>query len=68
MNLNEITLGMRVRITAGHWAGRTGFIRHMKDGKAVIDICEPLLISELPEHLEPAPDDPLLPGWAEYDV
>ncbi|WP_310550832.1 hypothetical protein [Paenibacillus glufosinatiresistens] len=73
MNLNHITPGLRVRITAGHWTGRTGSIvavgtfegGPMQIG-VLVDIGEPLLIHELPEHLELAPEEPMPSGWAEY--
>ncbi|SEU32884.1 hypothetical protein SAMN03159358_0168 [Paenibacillus sp. NFR01] len=75
MNLNHITPGLRVRITAGHWRGRTGSVVAVGTFQGgseriavLLDIDEPLLIREMPEHLDPAPEDPLQPGWAEFNI
>lgn len=68
MNLNRVTPGLRVQITKGHWQDRTGIVLAIGAKTILIDIGEPLLISELPEHLEPAPLDPLPPGWGEFEV
>lgn len=65
MNLNDITPGLRVRINTGHWINRTGTVLAIGAKTVLIDIGEPLLINEPPEHLEPAPEDPLPPGWEE---
>jgi hypothetical protein len=68
MKLDEITLGLRVRICGGHWSGRHGIVLAIGSKTVLLDIGEPLLISEPPEHLELAPEDPLPPGWAEFDI
>lgn len=68
MNLSNIKQGDHVRITAGHWIDRIGTVSQIGDKTIVIDIGEPLLISEPPEHLEPAPEDPLPPGWEEVEI
>lgn len=68
MNINDITLGLRIRIIAGFRSGKIGIVLAKETQIVLLDIGEPLLISELPEHLEPAPEDPLPPGWEEFEV
>lgn len=68
MKLDEITIGLRVRIYASHWSERYGIVLDIGSKTILIDIGEPLLISEPPEHLEPAPEDPLPPGWEEFEI
>ena len=74
MNLNNITPGIRVLITAGYHIGKTGRViavgtfAPLEPIKALIDINEPLLIHELPEHLEPTLEESLPPGWEEFDL
>ncbi|MBY9078326.1 hypothetical protein KIH86_17560 [Paenibacillus sp. HN-1] len=77
MNLKDITPGLRVRIATDHPSGhgsRTGRVVAVGtfEGSytigALIDIGEPLLTIIEPEALEPAPDEPLPPGWEEFDI
>lgn len=68
MKAKDLTLGLRVQITKGHWQDRTGIVLAIGAKTILIDIGEPLLISELPEHLEPAPPDPLPLGCEEVDI
>ncbi|MNC11766.1 hypothetical protein D3C75_594730 [compost metagenome] len=68
MNLNNITPGLRVRINTGHWTDRTGTVLAIGTKTVLLDIGEPLLISVLPKHLEKAPEDPLPPGWEEFEI
>ncbi|BCG57500.1 hypothetical protein [Paenibacillus sp. URB8-2] len=71
MNINDITPGQRVLIAENHpsgYGGRTGRVLAKGTRTVLIDIGEPLLASIEPEYLEPAPDDPLPPGWEEVDV
>lgn len=68
MKLEDVTLGARVSITDGHWKDRTGTVIAIGTRTILLDIGEPLLISELPEHLEPAPEDQLPQGWEEFDI
>ncbi|MEK4453883.1 hypothetical protein [Paenibacillus sp. FSL L8-0506] len=68
MNSNKITLGIRVRITDGFHIGKIGIVIAKGTRTVLLDIGEPLLISEPPEHLEPAPEDPLPPGWEEVEI
>ncbi|MNC34995.1 hypothetical protein D3C75_834600 [compost metagenome] len=77
MNLKDITPGLPVRIAADHPSGhgsRTGRVvavgtfegSHMIS--VLVDIGEPLLVIIEPEALEPAADEPLPPGWEEFDI
>ncbi|HEY4429570.1 MAG TPA: hypothetical protein VGN87_00885 [Paenibacillus sp.] len=68
MNFNEITIGIRVRIIAGFHSNKIGFVLAKGTHTILIDVGEALLISELPEHLENAPEDPLPPGWEEFEI
>lgn len=68
MNFSEITIGIRVRITVGFHLGKIGTVLAKGTETVLLDIGEPLLISEPPEHLEPAPEDPLPPGWEEVEI
>lgn len=68
MKIEELTLGVRVRITDGFHIGKIGIVIAKGTQTVLLDIGEPLLISELPEHLELAPEDPLLPGWEEVEI
>lgn len=65
MNIKDIDPNSRVRISAGHWKGRTGRIKSIE---VVVDIGEPLLIRLDPKDLEPVPEDPLPPGWEEVNI
>ncbi|WP_339316842.1 hypothetical protein [Paenibacillus sp. FSL R10-2734] len=68
MKIKDLKQGIGVQIIAGHWKDRIGTICQFAFGKIIIDIGEPLLISEPPEYLELAPEDPLPPGWEEVEV
>lgn len=68
MKLDEITIGLRVRNCTGHWSGRYGIVLAIGSKTVLLDIGEPLLISEPPEHFEPSPEDPLPPGWEEFKI
>ncbi|MNT90866.1 hypothetical protein D3C72_2318720 [compost metagenome] len=68
MRIKDVTLGVRVSIIDGHWKGRIGTVIAIGTRTVLLDIGEPMLISELPEHLEPTPEDPLPPGWEEFDI
>lgn len=59
MKTEELTLGLRVHITAGFHNAKIGIVIAKGTQTVLLDIGEPLLISELPEHLEPAPENPL---------
>ncbi len=67
MNLHEINIGTRVRIKDGFHIGKIGIVIAKGTQTVLLDIGEPLLISELPEHLEPTPEDTLKPGWEEVE-
>jgi hypothetical protein len=64
----ELTFGLRVRIIDGFHIGKIGIVIAKGTQTVLLDIGEPLLISEPPEHLEPAPEDPLPPGWEEVEI
>ncbi|MEK5415912.1 hypothetical protein [Paenibacillus sp. FSL L8-0708] len=68
MKVEELTLGVRVRITYGFHISKIGIVIAKGTQTVLLDIGEPLLISELPEYLEPAPEDPLPPGWEEVEI
>lgn len=68
MKVEELTLGVRVRIIDGFHIGKIGIVIAKGTKNVLLDIGEPLLISEPPEHLESAPKDPLPPGWEEVDI
>lgn len=68
MNFSEITIGIRVRIITGFHTGRIGIVLAKGTQTVLLDIDEPLLINEPLEHLEPAPEDPLPPGWEEVEI
>ncbi|MDH6430301.1 MULTISPECIES: hypothetical protein [Paenibacillus] len=68
MNIDNITPGLRVRIIDGFHIGKIGIVLAKGTKTVLLDIGEPLLISVLPEHLEPAPEDTLKPGWEEFEI
>jgi hypothetical protein len=68
MNLNEITIGIRVCIITGFHIGKIRIVLAKETQTVLLDIGEPLPISVLPKHLEPVPEYPLPPGWAEFEV
>lgn len=77
MNLKDITPDLRVQIAADHPSGhdsRTGRVVAVGtfEGSytigALVDIGEPLLVIIEPEALELAPEEPLPPGWEEFEV
>ncbi|MEK5277717.1 MULTISPECIES: hypothetical protein [Paenibacillus] len=68
MKAEEITLGIRVRITYGFHISKIGIVLAKGTKTVLLDIGEPLLISMLPEHLEPTPEDPLATGWEEIEL
>ncbi|OME23433.1 hypothetical protein [Paenibacillus odorifer] len=68
MKAEELTLGVRVRITDGFHIGKIGIVIAKGTQTVLLDIGEPLLISMLPAHLEKAPEDPLPPGWEEFEI
>jgi hypothetical protein len=75
MKWDELKPGLSVRITAGYHAGKTGkvlavgtFEGGAKRIGALVDIAEPLLVIMEPEALEEAPEEPLQPGWEEFEI
>ncbi|OME58257.1 hypothetical protein BSK59_08740 [Paenibacillus odorifer] len=68
MKIEELTLGLRVRVIDGFHIGKIGIVIAKGTQTVLLDIGEPLLISELPEYLEPTPEDLLLPGWEEVEI
>ncbi|MNM31032.1 hypothetical protein D3C81_416000 [compost metagenome] len=77
MNLKDITPGLRVQIAPDHQSGhgsRTGRVVAVGTFEggyticALVDIGEPLLAIIEPEALELAPEEPLPPGWKEFEV
>lgn len=68
MKIEEITLGIQVRITYGFHISKIGIVIAKGTQTVLLDIGEPLLISVLPAHLEKAPEDPLPPGWEEFEI
>lgn len=78
MKWEELKPGMPVRIAAEHdsgFGGRRGkveaigtFEGYSKRIGALVDIGEPLQVIIEPEALEPAPEEPLPPGWEEFEV
>jgi hypothetical protein len=68
MKLEDLIYGIRVRIITGFHTGKIGIVLAVGSKTVLLDIGEPLLISEPYEHLEPAPEDPLPPGWAEVEI
>lgn len=52
MKLEDVTVGVRVRITEVHWQGRTGIVLAVGAKTILIDIGEPLLVNEMPDDLE----------------
>ncbi|MEK4193313.1 MULTISPECIES: hypothetical protein [unclassified Paenibacillus] len=68
MKIEELILGVRVRIKDGFHIGKIGIVIAKGTQTVLLDIDEPLLISVLPAYLEPAPENPLPPGWAEFDI
>lgn len=68
LKIEELELGVRVHIKEGFHIGKIGIVIAKGTQTVLLDIGEPLLISELPEYLEPAPEDPLPPGWEEMEV
>lgn len=68
MKIEELTLGVRVRIKDGFHIGKIGIVIAKGTQTVLLDIGEPLLINVLPEHLEPVPEDPLPPGWEEVEI
>ncbi|WP_340034052.1 hypothetical protein [Paenibacillus sp. FSL H3-0302] len=68
MNIDNITPGLRVRIIAGFHSSKIGIVLAKGTQTVLLDIGEPLLISELPVHLEPVPEDTLKPGWEEFEI
>lgn len=78
MKWEELKQGLPVRIVVDHssgFGGRSGKVvaigtfegYSMRIG-ALIDIGEPLLMVIEPEALEEAPEDPLAPGWEEFEL
>ncbi|WP_339815591.1 hypothetical protein [Paenibacillus sp. FSL R5-0928] len=68
VKIEELTLGVRVCITYGIHISKIGIVIAKGTQTVLLDIGEPLLISVLPAHLEPAPEDPLPPGWEEVEI
>lgn len=68
VKIEELKLGVRVRIKEGFHIGKIGIVIAKGTETVLLDIGEPLLISEPPEHLGPAPEDPLPPGWEEVEL
>ncbi|CQR51495.1 hypothetical protein [Paenibacillus riograndensis] len=78
MKWEELKPELPVRIAPGHesgFGGRTGkvvtvgtFEGYSKRIGALVDIGEPLLLIVEPEALEEASEDPLPPGWGEFEV
>lgn len=81
MRLEDLHVGLPVRIAAGHvsgYGGREGNVVAVGQAKtldnkdvikgATVDIGEVLLVLVDAESLEPAEEEELPPGWAEYDV
>lgn len=68
MKLEDLTLGVRVSITDGHWKGRTGTVIAIGTRTVLLDIGEPMLISEMPERLQLALEDLFPPGWEEFEI
>lgn len=68
MKLEDLIYGVRVRITDGFHIDKIGIVLAKGTETVLLDIGEPLLISEPPEHLEPLPEDPLPPGWEEVEI
>jgi hypothetical protein len=75
MKWEELKPGLPVRITAGYHAGKTGKVLAVGTFEggpdrigALVDIAEPLLVIIVPEALEKLPEEPLPPGWGEFEV
>lgn len=78
MKWEELKSGLSVRIVQGHtsgFGGRRGKVEAIgtfdgisKRTGALIDIGEPLLVIIEPEGLEEVSEDPLPPGWEEFEV
>ncbi|ASA22302.1 hypothetical protein [Paenibacillus donghaensis] len=77
MKLTDIKPGMRVRIAAKHpsgYGGRTGSVlavgtfEPLDQCGVLLDIGEALLTVIEPEALEEAPEEPLPPGWEEFEI
>lgn len=59
LEIEDLTLGIRILITAGPNAGKIGIVVAKGTQTILLDIGESSLIDELPEHLESASEDPL---------
>ncbi|MEK4878960.1 hypothetical protein MKX34_11935 [Paenibacillus sp. FSL R5-0636] len=68
MKIEELKLGVRVRIKNGFHINKIGIVIAKGTQTVLLDIDEPLLISVLPAYLETAPENPLPPGWEEVKI
>ncbi|NOU83847.1 hypothetical protein GC101_33890 [Paenibacillus sp. LMG 31459] len=75
MKLEELKPGLPVQITKGYHAGKTGkvitigtFEGGPKRIGALVDIAEPVLVIMDPEALEKLLEEPLPPGWEQFEV
>lgn len=78
MKWEELKPGLFVQIVQGHtsgFGGRRGkveaigtFEGYSKRIGALVDIGDPLLVIIDPGGLEKVPEDPLPPGWEEFEV
>lgn len=75
MKLEELRVGLPVRITTGFHAGKTGkviavgtFEGGPKQIGALVDIADPVLVIAMPDELEKLPEAPLPPGWEEFEI
>ncbi|MEK4854769.1 hypothetical protein NST04_33375 [Paenibacillus sp. FSL H7-0756] len=75
MRLEELRPGLSVQITEGFHKGKTGKVLAIgtfeggpKQIGALVDIAEPVLVILEPGALEELPEEPLTPGWEEFEV
>ncbi|MNY78360.1 hypothetical protein D3C86_2185740 [compost metagenome] len=68
MRTEDLHPNIRVQISADHPSGYGGQIGRVVAVEVTVDIGEPLLIRIDPESLERMPEDPLPPGWEEFDI
>lgn len=57
LKTEDLTPGVRTLITSGLHTDKIGIVVAKGTQTILLDIGEPLLICELPEHLEPVPKD-----------
>ncbi|MEK3796096.1 hypothetical protein MKX42_30605 [Paenibacillus sp. FSL R7-0204] len=75
MKLEELQPGLTVQITEGYHKGKTGkviavgtFEGGPKQIGALVDIADPVLVIAMPDALEKLPEEPVPPGWEEFEI